>query len=90
VNEIEMDLLLANIENAMLKVENEKLRGNKCRFHDGYTVKLDGVNELDPCIYEVIETHKNVTVEINRCQKCGHIEITWRRQDDTEDGDIDG
>lgn len=47
------------------------------------TIKLDGVNELDPCIYEPIEEHGNVTVTISRCTKCGHIDISWRRQEDT-------
>lgn len=75
MNEIEMDLLLANIENAMLKAENEKLREGKCKSHEDF---------------EVVETHRNVTVEINRCQKCGHIETTWHRPEDTEAGGIDG
>lgn len=56
---------------------------HKCTFGEGITVKPDGVNELDPCIYKEIETYKNVTVHVLRCEKCGHIEITWERQDDT-------
>lgn len=57
---------------------------DKCTFGEGITVKPDGKNELDPCIYKEIETYKNVTVHVLRCEKCGHIEITWERQDDTE------
>ena len=49
------------------------------------TIKPDGVNELDPCIYEDIEMYANVTVVISRCKKCGHIEISWLRQDNTEE-----
>ena len=56
----------------------------KCSFPEGITIKPDGINELDPCIYKTIERHKNVTVEVNKCIKCGHIEISWYRQDDTE------
>lgn len=57
----------------------------KCKFPDGFVFKPDGVNELDPCAYELAETHKNVTVQVYRCAKCGHIDISWQRQDDTED-----
>lgn len=45
----------------------------KC-FRD-LIIKPDGINELDPCIYEDIEMYANVTVIISRCKKCGHIEI---------------
>ena len=38
---------------------------------------------LDPCIYEEIEVHKNVTVRVNRCKNCGHIEYRWERQNNT-------
>lgn len=58
---------------------------NKCSWGDGVTIKPDGENELDPCIYEEIEKYKNVTITISRCKKCGHIEISWQRQDDTEE-----
>lgn len=57
---------------------------HKCKFPDGLTIKPDGIHDLDPCIYEVTETIRNVTVEILRCKRCGHIEISWRSQDDTE------
>lgn len=56
----------------------------KCTLPDGLTIKPDGVNELDPCRYEEIERYKNVIVSILRCPKCGHIEIEWERQEDTE------
>lgn len=57
--------------------------GEKCSF-GGVTFKPDGMNELDPCVYEEIEKYRNVTVTVCRCKKCGHIEIMWERQDDTE------
>lgn len=56
-------------------------------------MKPDGIHELDPCIYELMEVHKNVTVFVYRCQNCGHVEISWEKQEDTEDimeGDLDG
>ena len=51
----------------------------KCRLPHGMKFKPDGVHELDPCKYEVVERHENVTVEILRCRNCGHQEITWYR-----------
>lgn len=58
----------------------------KCKWPGNIvSVKPDGVNELDPCVYETKEIHRNVTVEINQCKVCGNIEIVWHRQDDTED-----
>lgn len=50
----------------------------------GYTVKPDGVNELDPCIYEEIERHEGVTVVVLKCKNCGHIEIEWFKEDNDE------
>ena len=61
----------------------------RCTWGDGITVKPDGVHELDPCEYEVVEAYRNVTVEVLRCRRCGHTEITWRRQSDTEEVDLD-
>ena len=61
----------------------------KCKFSKGVIVKPNGVNELDPCIYEDIECYKNVTVTISRCTVCGHIEISWKRQEDTEEVTIE-
>jgi hypothetical protein len=60
----------------------------KCEFPEGITVKPDGENELDPCVYEDIEMYTNVTVIISRCKKCGHEEISWLRQENTEKIDI--
>lgn len=55
----------------------------KCTFPNNSTVGI-GNTELDPCIYEVTETYKNVTVEISKCKVCGTINISWKRQDNTE------
>lgn len=60
----------------------------KCKFPEGMIVKPDGEHELDPCIYEDIEKYTNVTITISRCIKCGHIEISWERQENTEQIDI--
>lgn len=61
----------------------------KCSFPPGITIKPDGKHELDPCIYEDIERHRNVTVTVSRCRVCGHIEISWERQEDTIDEEVD-
>ena len=46
-------------------------------------LKPDGIHEADPCIYKEIERYENVTIIINRCTKCGHIDISWLRQENT-------
>ena len=65
----------------MMKTANK----NKCTFPGGITYRPDGKNEIDPCQYELIEKHRNVTVEVLKCKKCGHVEIAWTRQEDTDD-----
>lgn len=57
----------------------------KCSFPEGITIKPDGIHELDPCVYKEVERYRNVTVAVMRCEKCGHIEISWFRQEDTEE-----
>ena len=57
----------------------------KCRFPADVTIKPDGINELDPCLYEEVEAYRNVTVRVMRCVRCGHTELMWSRQEDTEE-----
>lgn len=56
----------------------------KCQFPDGVTIKPDGIHELDPCMYELVEIHKNVTVKVYKCVVCGTKDITWALQPNTE------
>lgn len=60
---------------------------NKCSFGD-MTIKPDGIHELDPCVYEDIEMYANVTVVVSRCKKCGNVEISWIRQENTKEIEI--
>lgn len=62
---------------------------HKCTFPDGLVIKPDGIHELDPCIYEEIERYGNVMVSIKRCKNCGNIDISWYRQEDTVELDIE-
>ena len=62
---------------------------SKCSFEHGVEMKIAGI-PVDPCIYEDIEIWHNVTVIVSRCKKCGHIELSWIRQEDTEGGAVDG
>ena len=61
--------------------------GCKCSF-DGVSICPDGIHELDPCVYEDIEKYVNVTVVISRCKKCGNIEMSWIRQENTEELEV--
>ena len=60
----------------------------KCCWPEGMVIKPDGVNELDPCVYEDIEMYTNVTVIVSKCKNCGHIDIRWMRQEDTEEVEV--
>lgn len=60
----------------------------KCCWPEGMVIKPDGINELDPCVYEDIEIYTNVTVIVSRCKNCGNIDIRWMRQEDTEEVEI--
>jgi NMD protein affecting ribosome stability and mRNA decay len=55
----------------------------KCSCPDGIEMKINGI-PVDPCVYKTIEIHHNVTVEVSRCIHCGHVELSWYRQDNTE------
>ena len=57
----------------------------KCSMPDGLVIKPDGVNELDPCLYQTEEVYINCTVEVSRCQKCGSYNINWYRTAATEE-----
>jgi hypothetical protein len=57
---------------------------SKCQFPDGISVHI-GDAVIDPCQYKLAEIHKNVTVEVLKCPKCGAVSIGWHRQEDTED-----
>lgn len=73
----------------------------KCQFPEGVTIRPNGINALDPCLYKRCEEHRNVTVFLDQCVHCGHIEISWcanensqtivyaelDRNDDDEDDD---
>lgn len=61
----------------------------KCEFPPGIEIKPDGVNLLDPCIYEEVERYENVTVSVMRCKRCGHTEVSWFKQPDTREVNID-
>lgn len=62
---------------------------HKCTHPEGVeAVKILG-HSLDPCVYREIEKYKNVTVVISQCEKCGNIDISWYRQEDTEEVDLD-
>ena len=59
----------------------------KCKHKEGQITELFGY-PVDPCIYKPIERYANVTVTINKCIHCGHVEIDWMRQEDTEELEI--
>ena len=92
MTDLEMDLVIANARIATLEkalAEATAQKSSKCSFGDGITIKPDGVHELDPCVYEIKEIHRNVTVIVRQCHKCGNVDISWTAQEDTEDVVVD-
>jgi hypothetical protein len=67
-----------------IMLEHEVSSLDKCSFPDGVTIKPDGETELDPCMYVVKEIHKNVTVKVSKCERCGTVDVSWEAQDNTE------
>ena len=59
-----------------------------CEHKDGDISNLFGIT-VDPCVYKEIEAYKNVTVIISKCVNCGAIDISWQRQADTEEIEVD-
>lgn len=57
---------------------------HKCKFPESISIKLDEKIEVDPCIYELMEEHQNVTVRVYRCPRCRTVDISWERQNDTK------
>ena len=57
----------------------------KCdRFNDEYlALNIAGI-DVDPCVYEEIETIEHCTVHILKCIKCGHVEIEWEREEEDD------
>jgi hypothetical protein len=58
---------------------------NKCEFPGGIDIRPDGVTSLDPCLYKLVEEYRNVTVKVYKCIHCGHVDVSWERQDNTID-----
>lgn len=56
----------------------------RCRHPEGVTIKPDGVNKLLPCQLDLKEIHRNVTVHVFQCPVCGHVDLSWYEQDDSE------
>lgn len=61
----------------------------KCKCQSDVVIKPDGIHELDPCVYREVEKYANVTVSIRKCVTCGHIDIVWFRQEDTEELEVE-
>ena len=58
---------------------------HKCQFPGGIDIRPDGVTSLDPCLYELVEEYRNVTVKVWKCSRCGCVDVSWDRQDNTID-----
>lgn len=60
----------------------------KCKIPVEFDLMLPVGNTpapVDPCLYAVTKRFRNATVIISECIYCGHIEVSWERQEDTEE-----
>lgn len=57
----------------------------KCSHPNGFKILPDGVHELDPCVYEEVESYANVRLTLLKCKKCGHMDFEWRYEKDILD-----
>ena len=78
----EKAVILSN--SVILERRGRFVADHKCSIPEGVTIKPDGIHPLDPCLYETTEIHRNVTVRVMKCKRCGHVEISWCLQDNTE------
>lgn len=56
----------------------------KCKYREGMEFKIGDI-PVDPCLYKTEKILTNCTVELTRCKKCGHYEISWYRTAATEE-----
>ena len=59
-----------------------------CEHQNGSISNILGI-PVDPCVYKDIEVYKNVTVIVSKCIHCGAMNISWKRQEDTEEIEIE-
>ena len=51
---------------------------NRCQHPGGGIASVSiGGYEVDPCLYQTVEVHHNVSVCLSRCVRCGNEMITW-------------
>jgi hypothetical protein len=61
----------------------------KCSSPKGVEIKPDGIHLLDPCIYEVLGTYKDVRLTVLQCKNCGNIDFEWQYEKDISDEEDD-
>jgi hypothetical protein len=59
----------------------------KCSSPKGVEIKPDGIHLLDPCIYEVLGTYKDVRLTVLQCKNCGNIDFEWQYEKDISEED---
>ena len=77
-------------ESKFVPSQEEFISPSFCKCQLPFVFKPDGIHELDPCIYQEKEKFANVTVTISECTVCGCVDISWEKQDNTEELEING
>ena len=68
---------------AALRHAEQEHKGSKCTWPDGVEVKIGGI-PVAPCIYTDRQRLHDVDITISECEKCGAIDISWSKNEDTE------
>ena len=66
-----------------LRRANQDCKDSKCTWPDGVEAKIYNL-PVDPCIYTNRQRLHNVDITISECEKCGAIDISWSKNEDTE------
>ena len=72
----------ANAIEALHRAQQEH-RGSKCAWPDGIEAKIHDI-PVDTCVYTDRQRLHNVDITISECEKCGAIDISWSKNEDTE------
>jgi glycine/serine hydroxymethyltransferase len=52
--------------------------------YDPNSITVGGEYQLDPEVYRDVEMWKNVTVVVSENVETGEMQVSWKRQEDTE------
>lgn len=84
VNKTFLTAILGYMEELLgIRRADQEHKGSKCTWPNDVEAKIYGV-PVDPCLYTDRQRLHNVDITISECEKCGAIDISWSKNEDTE------